>query len=136
MSIHFYRCPFTISVKLIHIIEQTLLHHSVGERLACNLYFRDPDFSVENRECHPVDMRISSTGRVCSITEFHYPNKRRDAKIDVNLSFDFTLRVLKQSNWSEPIELREDLFEAWQRRFLHHYAMGVYETSMEVRVDG
>ena len=132
MSIHFYRCPFTISVKLIHIIEQTLLHHSIGQQSACNLYFKDPDFSFENRVCHPVDMRVSATGCVCSITDFYYPNKRQDAELAVNLSFDFMLRILKQSNRIEPIDLREHLFEAWQRRFLRCCEMGRYETTAEV----
>ncbi len=130
MSIYFNGCPFFVSIKLIRIIEQTLLHHSSGVRSACNLYFRDPNFTFENRECHPVDMRISSTGCVCSITDFHYANKSSD--IDVNLGFDFTLHVLKRPGRKQPIELREDLFQAWQRRFLRHCAKGMYETSMEL----
>lgn len=124
-------CPFPLFSSFLAILESEIARAPIPAQTGVILNFRDPGYSPENCGFHPVEINISSLGRILYITDFSYVGPPPFAELAKELDFDFSLGIFQHLSREFPIHAGRDLFALWQGNFVVYYRMGVYSVSAE-----
>ena len=119
--------PVLVSKKLITLIEYELRDYETADDLGVLLHFRDPDYSAQCGDYHPVAICVSTQGRIKWIADFSFMG----SSLTIELEFHFEDRLCKQMGAQYPTHTGARLFKVWQSNFCDYYQSGVFQTTIE-----
>ena len=128
MKINTENLPYTISPKLINLLEQ--FTRDKGD-VGITVNFRDPTYSAKFGGYHPVEIRISAKGEIEYITDFAYVGMGQDAELVKEIDFDFSGGVFGHVYMPDkPITDGYHLFNIWEMNFLSYVEMDVFTVTI------
>ncbi|APG24246.1 DUF2787 family protein [Syntrophotalea acetylenica] len=122
--------PLPIDRKLEMILKTELAKVELPVNQGLTISFRDRTYDVIRGGYHPVEIALSSTGRVLYITDFVLVGQPPYVELVKELDFDACLGLFQQGGVDYPLEMGADLFALWQRNFCIYYRMSVYEVKI------
>ncbi|MCK9608654.1 MAG: DUF2787 domain-containing protein [Methylomonas sp.] len=125
--------PFSISKKLVTILQSKLDKSDLDISSGATLNFRDPDYSAESGGYHPVEIAVDAEGRILYITDFAYYGSGSFAELDREIDFDFERGVFQHMGREFPIERGASLFRIWQANFCSYVERQIFEVSTSSR---
>ena len=132
MQIDISKCPYSLSKELLALLTIEIEKQALPEDEAITLNFRDPSYSPAEGGFHPVEIRISNTGRIEYITDFAYVGMPPFAELAKEIDFDFKLGLFQHFGREHPIAEGAELFTIWQQNFVSYHGMGVYTLAVEI----
>lgn len=118
--------PFPLDAAFVAILENERAKAQLPAGAAVTLHFRDPGYSPETGGFHPVEIRLSSRGRIEYITDFAYVGIGPFAELAKEIDFDVSLGLFQHYGREFPIERGRELFLLWEKSFVSYYHGGVY----------
>ena len=132
MQIDTTKCPYpSISKALQGLLTAEIEKQKTAVDEAVTINFRDPSYSVDDGGFHPVEIRISKSGRIEYITDFAYVGIPPFADLAKEIDFDFKLGLFQHLGREYPIAEGAELFTIWQNNFISYYRMGVFTITVE-----
>lgn len=130
------KTPFPISQKLLLLLASELNNQAVkpveSDSLVFN--FRDPSYSAEKGDFHPVEIRLIKNNQRWSfdyITDFCFVGSGYNAELTKEIDFDFTNNYGFHLYTGE-FELRKlsELYQLWESNFISYVEMNVFTVSI------
>jgi len=131
MSISTRDLPWSLSKKLLAILEVEMQLFGIDASVGAILTFRDPSYSAESGGYHPVEIAVGPGGHVEYITDFACVGIPPFCELAKEIDFDFSLGLFQQLGIEYPICKGKELFRLWERNFTAYYHMGVYTVAVE-----
>lgn len=118
--------PVNVTKMFARIIEKAINAASVSTDDGAIINFRDPDYSAEQGGYHPVEVMVSSDGRIRYVTDFAFVGQPPYAELTKELDFDFSQGLFQQMGRDFPIREGRSLFRTWQANFCAYYESGIF----------
>lgn len=128
MQIRAAHFSWSISPKLVKIIEDAIRDAGIPPNAGAVINFRDPNYCPDSGGFHPVEIRINPDGQIEYVTDFALVGRPPDCELTPELNFAATVfehfgTIYNQSEG-------RDLFKLWQSNFIEYHKMDVYSVSV------
>jgi len=124
--------PLPIDHRLFALLERLTDDAGIRDGDAVIVHFRDPDYDPERGGFHPVEIYVTSDGRISYITDFAYVGQGQDRELAKEVDWDFGLGLLQHHGIERPIASGRELWAVWQENFLvYHLHWGVFRVTVE-----
>ena len=118
--------PFPLTPAFIDILENELAKSELPAGIGIVLNFRDPSYCAKTGGYHPVEISVSSRGRIEYITDFAYVGSGPFTELVKEIDFDIDLGLFQHFGREFPLHEGRELFELWMANFVSYYRAEVY----------
>jgi len=120
--------PFILAPGLVTLLDD-LIKDQPNEALCIN--FRDPDYSYERGGWHPVELHLSASGMLETVTDFAYFGQPPFVELGIELDWQFIEpQYFRQFDDMHEIVVGQALFHLWAENFVAYHQMGVYQVEV------
>lgn len=123
--------PFPLSAAFVGILENEIAKTGIQEGSRVIINFRDPSYSSETGGFHPVEISVSSRGRIEYVTDFAFVGIDPFAELAKEIDYDVSLGLFQHFGREFPLHAGKELFSLWQENFVSYHQMGVYSVTVE-----
>lgn len=131
MTIDRQAFPFPVSVAFVAILENEIANAGFQEGSRVIINFRDPNYSQETGGFHPVEISVSSWGKIEYVTDFAFVGIGPFAELAKEIDFDISLGLFQHFGREFPLAAGKELFAIWQENFVAYHRMGVYSVTVQ-----
>ncbi len=131
MTIDRQAFPFPLSAAFVAILESEIANSGFQEGNRVIINFRDPDYSPETGGFHPVEISVSSWGKIEYVTDFAFVGIGSFAELAKEIDYDISLGLFQHFGQEFPLAAGKELFAIWQENFVAYHRMGVYSVTVQ-----
>jgi hypothetical protein len=131
MTIDRQAFPFPLSSAFVAILENEILKAGLQDGCGAIINFRDSNYSSETGGFHPVEISISSCGRIEYVTDFAFVGTGPFTELAKEIDFDISLGLFQHFGREYHLASGKGLFAIWQKNFVTYHRMGVYSVTVQ-----
>jgi hypothetical protein len=117
-----------ISDKFIQLLETVIQKSGINQDNDVIINFRDVNYGPEGGY-HPVEVMVSSDGRIQHITDFAYVGGQ-SSELVKELDWDISRFVFTHMGHEYYLQQGDTMFHKWQQNFLSYYNKGVFRVTI------
>ena len=120
--------PFVLPPNLVNLLNG-FLKGKPDEHTCIN--FRDPDYSADRGGFHPVEVHVSPSGMLETVTDFAFFGRPPFVELGIELDWSFVEpRYFRQFDDMYDLVVGQALFYLWAGNFVAYHDMGVYQIEL------
>jgi hypothetical protein len=131
MTINRQAFPFPLSSAFVAILENEILKAGLQDGCGAIINFRDSNYSSETGGFHPVEISVSSWGKIEYVTDFAFVGIGSFAELAKEIDYDISLGLFQHFGQEFPLAAGKELFAIWQENFVAYHRMEVYSVTVQ-----
>lgn len=122
--------PWSISPRLVTIIESAIRDAGIDTSNGVIVTFRDPQYCADSGGYHPVEIAIAPDGAIRYVCDLAYFGRPPDCELAKELDFDFEVGIFEHFGVMYALHEGRELFKVWMSNFIEYHKMDVYTATV------